>query len=596
MSPEIVAILKEINPGLILILGGMLAWLIRQPALRPILTIGAPLLGLVMLISYSEFSVNHGVIAVMGTELITYRVDSLNFIFGLAFLIASALHSIYVLYKDDKQEDSAALIYAGATVCAVFSGDLLTLFVFWELTAISSVFLIWRTGLNSSYKGGMRYLAVQIFSGVLLLFGAAFYAQTHGDMQMRAITLDEPGAWLLLIAFGIKAAFPFMHTWLQDAYPRSTPGGAVIMAACTTKLAVYCLARMFPGTELLIYVGAVMTVFPVFFAVIENDLRRVLTYSLNNQIGFMVCAIGLADLSTEYGQYAMNGATAHAFAHIMYKSLLFMTMGAVLHRVGTTKATELGGLYRTMPITALFCLIGGASISAFPLLSGFVAKSMTMSAAAHSGIVIVWLMLLFASAGVLEHSGIKIPYFAFFGHDSGKRPKEAPWNMLVAMGAAAFLCVALGLPWFGGTEWLYNLLPYPGDEKGGAMYYLEHSLWTVDHVITQLQLLTFAVLAFILLQRFGLYPPEKPGVILDVDWLVRRPGYGLARWAGDVWMRLGPAVSAMRDRMSERMRERLTFAFSPEGQLSRGALSGASAIWTAIILGLVVFVSILSSN
>ena len=595
MSPELNAFLSELNPGLVLILAGIINLFLRSAFFRSFISIAAPVVALLMLSTLSQFSVDKGVIPMMGLELITYRVDSLSFIFALAFLIASLLNAIYALHVDDPLQEGCALIYAGAAVAATLAGDLITIFVMWELTAVSSVFLIWRSGTMAAYKAGMRYLAVQILSGVLLLFGAAFYLQNNGHLRVEAISLQEPGMWLIFLALGIKAAFPFMHNWLQDSYPKATHTGAVVLSAFTTKLAVYAFARLFPGEDSLIYIGAVMTIFPVFFAVVENDLRKVLAYSLNNQVGFMICAIGMADLATEYGKYALNGAAAHAFAHIMYKALLFMSMGAVLYRTGTAKASELGGLYRTMPWTALFCLIGGASISAFPLFSGFVAKSMTMSAAAHEGYIIIWCMLLFASAGVLEHSGIKIPYFAFFSHDSGKRPKEAPWNMLVAMGSAAFICIAVGLPWFGGTEWLYSLLPYSGDEKGGAMYYLHHSLWTVDHVVTQLQLLVLAIFAFIMLKRIGLYPPEKRGVILDTDWIWRKPGITFLRWVSAVWGKLSPALLAIWQGLGARIHERLTFAFSPEGQLSKGALSGASAIWTAIILGLVVIVSILSA-
>ena len=162
--------------------------------------------------------------------------------------------------------------------------------------------------------------------------------------------INAPGAVLILAGFGIKAAFPMVHNWLQDSYPRASETGAVVLSVFTTKLAVYALARYFAGLEWLIWIGAVMTVFPVFFAVIENDLRKVLAYSLNNQVGFMVCAVGIGT------QLAVNGAAAHAFAHIMYKALLFMSMGAVLYRTGTTKANELGGLQRTMPWATQFWL------------------------------------------------------------------------------------------------------------------------------------------------------------------------------------------------------------------------------------------------
>ena len=485
-----------------------------------------------------------------------------------------------------------SIAYAGAAVAATFSGDMMTLFVFWELTAITSVFLILRAGTRAAYFASMRYLGVQILSGVLLLAGIGYVYQSRGDLSISAFTsLNEPGALLVFIALGIKAAFPFLHNWLQDSYPKATVVGAVVLSAFTTKLAVYAFARMFPGHDALIWIGAVMTVFPVFFAVIENDLRKVLAYSLNNQVGFMICAIGLGTAGVG-NALALNGASAHAFCHIIYKGLLFMSMGAVLYRTGTTKASELGGLYKSMPWTTIFCIIGAMSISAFPLFSGFAAKSLTMSAVGKEGYTIVWLMLLFASAGVLEHSGIKIPYFAFFGHDSGKRVKEAPFNMLLAMGLASFICIAVGVPAIVpgfGYEWLYNLLPY----REEAMAY--HP-FTLDHILTQMQLLVLAIFAFVMLKRLGWYPPEKPGVVLDSDWLYRKAGYGMATWTGTVWQKVGPAMSAIFFKLTGRAYERIEDTFSPRGELARGGLASGMAIWTAILLGFVLLLSFITTG
>ena len=212
----------------------------------------------------------------------------------------------------------------------------------------------------------------------------------------------------------------------------------------------------------------------------------------------MVAGIGIGTT------LAINGAVSHAFAHIIYKSLLFMSMGAVLYRTGTVKGSELGGLYKTMPWTTVFCIVGAASISAFPLFSGFVTKSMILTAAAKEGYLIPFLILLFASAGVFHHSGIKIPFFAFFAHDSGKRPKEAPINMLLAMGLAAFLCIGIGVY----PQPLYALLPFPVD----------YTPYTTTHVVTMLQLLVFSGLAFATLQRSGLYPAELRSTVLDFDF------------------------------------------------------------------------------
>lgn len=203
----------------------------------------------------------------------------------------------------------------------------------------------------------------------------------------------------------------------------------------------------------MIYIGITMACFSIFYAVIENDLRKVLAYSLINQVGFMVTGIGIGT------SLALNGAVAHAFSDVIFKGLLFMTMGVVLHRVGHVNGSNLGGLYMSMPKTTAFCIVGALSISAFPLFSGFVSKSMVMAALVEEDYIYLWLFMLFASAGVFHHAGIKIPYFAFFAHDSGLRPKDAPINMLIAMGLAAALCLFIGSQ----PQYLYSMLPWEVD-------------------------------------------------------------------------------------------------------------------------------------
>jgi|TARA_A100001015_G_scaffold236706_1_gene269052 multicomponent Na+:H+ antiporter subunit D len=452
----------------------------------------------------------HFVWTALGYEFVLYRADALTFPFALIFHIAAALNVFYSAHDRKWTEHMPSLAYAGAAIAAVHAGDLVSLFFWWEATAVTSVFLILSAGTSRAQKAAMRYLLVQVASGVLLLAGAAVLAAEGAGIAFEAFDFNGPGAigvWLVFLAFGIKAAFPFLNGWLQDAYPEATATGTVALSAFTTKLAIYALARGFPGTDMLIWIGAAMTALPVFFAVIENDLRRVLAFSLNNQLGFMVVAVGIGT------PLAINGAVAHAFVHIIYKALLFMSMGAVLYRVGTVKASALGGLYRHMPFTMVCCIIGAMSISAFPLFSGFVAKSLTMSALGYSGIVWVYLVLLFASAGVLEHSGIKIPYFAFFAHGTAYDKKlfadgEAPVGMRIAMGIAALLCIGIGV--FPAP--LYSILPHA----------IDYSPYDASHVVGQMQLLVFAMLAFIGLIRFGLYPPEIPSTVLNSDWFYRR--------------------------------------------------------------------------
>ena len=497
--------------------------------------------------------------------IVPVRLDPLSLIFGYVFHIAAALSVVYAWHNDDIVEQVAGLAYAGAGIGAVFAGDLITLFVYWEAMAITSVFLIWARRTDAAYAAGMRYLIIQVGSGVLLLSGAILMAHETGSIAFEKMTLGSLATWLILLAFGIKCAFPFLHNWLSDAYPESTATGTVFLSAFTTKCAVYVLARAFPGTELLIYVGAAMVLFPVFYALIENDLRRVLAYALNQQLGFMVVGIGVGTT------LAINGAVAHAFVSTLYKALLFMSMGAVLYRVGTVKASALGGLYKSMPFTTVFCIIGAASISAFPLFSGFVAKSLTLSAVAYEGYFVVWMILLAASVGAFLHSGIKVPFAAFFAQDSGKRCKEAPLNMLFAMGLTAFLCIAIGVY----SPWLYSLLPYPVD----------YDPYTTSHVIGQFQLLAFSALAFGLLVRYGIYPPAMKSLNLDFDityrkWLpgLYRLGINLTRggWQG-ILQELRDAINSF-----------VAYMFrhhGPEGILARTWPTGSMALWVAVLLG-----------
>ena len=441
---------------------------------------------------------------VFGIGLSPLQVDTLSRLFGYLFHVGALLALIFSLHLRDRTQDVAGLIYAGSALGAVFAGDLITLLIFWELMGLSSVFLIWRRGTERATAVGLRYLLIQVLSGVLLFAGAAVHLQKTGNLHFGFIGLEGLAGWLIFIAFGIKCAFPFLHTWLTDAYPEATPTGTVFLSAFTTKVAVYALARGFPGTEMLIYIGAVMACFPIFYAVIENDLRRVLAYSMINQIGFMVCGIGLGSA------LAINGAVAHAFNDVIFKGLLMMSMGGVLHMTGRINGSELGGLYKSMPKTTILCIIGAASISAFPLFSGFVSKSMIMSATLQEGYSVIWIALLFASAGVFHHAGIKIPFFAFFAHDSGIRTTDPPPNMLLAMGIAAGLCIFIGVY----PQVLYDLLPYQSD----------YSAYDATHVLAQCQILFFSALAFVWLNLRGLYPPELPSINLDVDWLLRKAG------------------------------------------------------------------------
>jgi multicomponent Na+:H+ antiporter subunit D len=490
--------ISTVPPAFIFIIGGLLVPFIKGKWKSAYLLL-IPVVGFINLISIPEGT--HWVVRFLDWELVFGKIDRLSLLFGYIFHLISFIALLYALHLKDDLQHVAGLVYAGSALGVVFAGDIFSFFVFWEMLTVSSIFLIWARRTRAALGAGYRYLLVHAAGGLCLLAGIVLYVNQTGSIEFGYIGLNGLATYLIFFGFGLNCAWPVLHTWLTDAYPEATITGVIFMSAFTTKCAVYALARAFPGTEALIWIGAIMTGFPIFYAVIENDLRRVLAYSLINQVGFMVCGIGIGTA------LAINGAIAHVFNDVLFKALLFMSMGAVMYRTGKINGTALGGLYRTMPFTCICCMVGAASISAFPLFSGFVSKSMVMDAAAQGHMRIIWFILLFASAGVFHHAGIKIPFFAFFGHDSGMRPKEAPVNMLLAMGIAAFLCIFIGS--FPGP--LYSLLPYPCD----------YVPYTAPHVVGQTQLLFFSALAFSLLLLSGIYPGEQRCVNVDADWFYR---------------------------------------------------------------------------
>ncbi len=490
-------------PPALLFIGGAFCIPLLPTRLRAAFMLLLPVLGFFNVMTMPEGT--FWVVPFLQFDLIFGHIDRLSKVWGYIFHIITFLAVIYALHIRRAMEYWAAFIYAGAALGVVFAGDLVTLFIFWEVMTIGSTCLILARNTESARKAAFRYALIHIAGGLLLLAGIVLKYHQTGSIEFGFLGLHGMAHTLIFLGFGVNCAWPFFHAWLPDAYPEASVTGTVVLSAFTTKTAVYVLARSFPGTPELIVLGGIMAAFPIFYAVIENDLRKVLSYSLINQVGFMMVGVGIGT------ELSINGTAAHAFAHILYKALLFMSMGAVLYRTGKINGTDLGGLHKSMPLTTIFCIIGAASISGFPLTSGFISKAMIISACGAQHLAIIWLVLIFASAGVFHHSGIKIPYFAFFAHDSGIRTKEAPLNMLIAMGLAAFLCIFLGVF----PQTLYSILPYPE----AAAAYVPYS---ASHVVLMLQLLFFSALAFTILMITGIYPPEMRGINVDCDIVWRR--------------------------------------------------------------------------
>jgi len=485
---------RWIHPAIFFFIGALILPLFRGKAKKFVILL-IPALSIIDVALMMEGV--YGSYSFLNADIIFGRVDKLSLVFAWVFTIMGFLGAIYSLHVEEDGHHIAAYFYVGASLGAIFAGDYLTLFVFWEIMAFSSVFLVWYRKEPKSIAAGYRYLLVHVFGGLCFFTGMMLYYYKTGNMVFDKILPANAGVaeYLILAGFALNAAVIPLHAWLPDAYPEATVAGAVFMCAFTTKTAVYVLARGFPGFEILAIMGTAMTVYGVFYAVIENDMRRVLAYHIVSQVGYMVAGVGIGT------EMALNGACAHAFAHILYKALLFMGAGSVLYMVGTAKLSKLGGLYKYMPFTMIFYVVGAISISGFPLFSGFVSKSMIVASAHHEGRI--WLMLLMNLAGIgtFLSVGLKVTYFAFFGKESSIQPKEPPKNMLWAMGLTSALCFIIGVY----PNSLYVLLPFP----------VEYHPYNLHHLSEMLQILSFTGLVFFLLVK-KLAPEDKMNLDLDI--------------------------------------------------------------------------------
>ncbi len=494
-----------LHPALILVLGGVLLPLVPDRFRKAYLVL-VPVLAFARTATLAPGT--FGVVHFLQWDLVFGRVDRLSMIFGYIMSLMCILGSLYGLHVRENAQHLASWVYVAGALGVIYAGDLLTLFLFWELMALSSVFLIWFRRTPASLDSGFRYLLVHTAGGVALLAGIVLHYRATGSLGFDLFDVANMslGSWLIVIGFTLNAAVPPLHAWLPDAYGEATFSGSVFLCAFTTKTAVYALCRGFPGLEILVPLGVIMALYGVVYAVLENDCRRLLAYHIISQVGYMVAGVGLGT------QMAINGACAHAFAHILYKGLLFMGCGSVLHMTGQSKFTELGGLYRKMPWTFVFTLVGGLSISAFPLFSGFVSKSMIIQAGFEQHLIWAGFLLNLASVGTFLHTGLKVPYFIWFGKnrcqpETWERAKDPPWNMRTAMGVAAVLCIFIGCY----TPYLYRMLPYP----------VEYHPYTAYHISETLQLLLFTAVGFFLLLKK--LAPEAT-ISLDLDWFYRKGG------------------------------------------------------------------------
>jgi multicomponent Na+:H+ antiporter subunit D len=550
--------LSLLPAALIMIAGAFILPFVGK-RIRPVVLLGIPLLTLAQIWSY-ELGTSSS-IEFLDYQLTPLKVDALGRLFATIFAIMAAAGGLYAMNQKRIIELIAAYIYAGSAIGVALAGDLITVFVYWEIMAVASTVVIWSADTEAAYRASMRYVLVHLLGGVILMVGIVWQIADTGSVAFTAMQADSPARWLILIGFLLNAGAPPLSAWLPDAYPEASFSGTVFLSAFTTKTAVYVLIRGFPGEEILIFIGLYMIFYGIIYALLENDMRRILAYSIVNQVGFMITGIGIGT------EMALNGASAHAFTHIIYKALLLMSAGSVLYMTGKRKCTDLGGLFRTMPLTMICGTIGALAISSFPLTSGFISKSMISQSAADEQMMLVWMLLAAASAGVFLHAGIKFPWFVFFQKDSGMRPPDPPGNMRIAMVIMAVFCVGLGV--FPGP--LYAILPYPVD----------YVPYTADHVLKMLQLLLFSGLAF-----FLLLPLMKRSltITLDVDWFYRHAGTKLAKSLAKL---VSASIKGFEEAVNLRLKRFTHLIFQLNGSesaLSRSQQTGSMVMWVIIVL------------
>ncbi|MBW1635340.1 MAG: Na(+)/H(+) antiporter subunit D [Deltaproteobacteria bacterium] len=499
-----------IHPALILIFGGLLLPFVKGPFRKPYLFI-VPLLTLLDVIYMSWHPGVYGVVSFMGGDwTLTFgRIDRLSMIFGFIMALMAVIGTVYGLHVEDDLQHIAAWFYVAGSLGVIYCGDYLVLFLFWEMMAFASTFLIWFNKDKGSLAAGYRYLLVHTFGGVVLLLGFVLRYQATGDLSFVLLSEENTQlyTWLIMAGLMLNAAVPPLHSWLPDAYSKATVTGAVFMCAFTTKTAIYTLARAFAGFDILIVFGVVMAVYGIIYAIIENDIRRLLGWEIVSQVGYMVTGVGIGTA------LAINGTCAHAFAHILYKGLLFMAAGAVIHSTGKSRFTELGGLYKKMPLTFIFMVIGGVSVSAFPFFSGFVTKSMIIAAGFEEHLLIAGFLLTMVSVGTFLVAGLRLPYLIFFGEkrcsdDTWEKAEDPPWNMQLAMITAGFFCLLVGSY----TPFLYNMLPFTD---------VAFHPYSSYHLSETLQILAFTAIVFVfLINKIG----ARATISLDLDWFYRKGG------------------------------------------------------------------------
>ena len=299
-------------PALAFIIGGI-GVLFTNGLLRTALIFITPVIALLLI--WNTTGNSPLMYTFLNYDLILVRHEPVGRVFATVFALIAIAGNLFSFRQAQLLEISSAFLYAGSAIGVVMAGDLITIFIFWEIMAIGSTMILWSNRTQNAFSASMRYITIHLLGGVILLIGIAAHAVTFDTVSFHHMQLTSFSTWMILFGFLINAGAPPFSAWLPDAYPEASPSGMVYLSAFTTKTAVYVLIQGFAGAEILIYIGLYMACYGIIYALLENDMRRILAYSIINQVGFMICGIGIGT------EMSINGATAHAFTHIIYKAL-----------------------------------------------------------------------------------------------------------------------------------------------------------------------------------------------------------------------------------------------------------------------------------
>ena len=454
--------------------------------------------------------------ALFGFETVLYQVDAFSRLMGVIFGLIGAAAVAYAHASDaDARMTAAALGYVATSLGVVFAGDWLTLVFFWELMAVTSTLLVWQYG-GAAVRTGFRYAVAHGIGGSLVLGAVVWQYAAAGSFLFDAATgvVGPVAPALMAVGIGVNVGFIGLHTWLPDTYPSPHVAASVFLCVYTTKTGVYAMFRAFPEGHLWIaYMGGAMAVFGAAMALLQEDMRRLLSYHIISQVGYMIAGVGIGTT------LAASGAFGHVFNHILYKALLFMSIGVVIYRTGIEDITEVGGLWRVMPVTFVSYLLGAAAISGVPGFNGFVSKGIVIAEAHKSvsnvvigsksmplgGEDLLWWLLIVGGVGTFM-SFIKLGYYVFFHGEATIDPDDAEPGQAVPMLAIGGLCLALGL--LPGT--LFEVLP------NTATVAEKYTTYTVPHVAESVALGVAGFAGFFALKG----PLARATWIPDVDRLL----------------------------------------------------------------------------